>query len=75
MGFSPWGRVPQGRQHIALNLRLQAHTPQPITASTCAIRKCAWKNNAYISFDWRTMRPFKIGEGKAITPMVEMFNG
>jgi hypothetical protein len=59
---------------INLNLRLQAHTPQPITATGCPIRNCAWKDNAYISFDWRAMRPFKIGEGKAITPIVEMFN-
>jgi hypothetical protein len=59
---------------INLNLRLQAHTPQPITATGCAVRNCAWKDNAYISFDWRAMRPFKVGEGKNIVPMVEMFN-
>jgi len=59
---------------INLNLRLQAHTPQPITATGCAVRNCAWKDNAYISFDWRVMRPFRVGEGKDIIPIVEMFN-
>jgi hypothetical protein len=57
-----------------LNLRLQAHTPQPITDTTCAIRNCAWKDTAYTSFDWRVSRPFRIGEGKNIIPTVEMFN-
>ncbi len=59
---------------INLNLRLQAHTPQPITATGCAIRNCAWKDNAYTSFDWRVTRPFKVGEGKNLSPSVEMFN-
>ena len=62
-----------------LNLRLQAHTPQPITLGTCAAdptckRNSSWKDNAYTSFDWRAMRPIKIGEGKNIIPMIEMFN-
>ncbi|MBZ5569046.1 MAG: TonB-dependent receptor [Acidobacteriia bacterium] len=67
--------------HVNVNLRLQAHTPQPITTSACAAdptftckRNSTWKDNAYTSFDWRAMRPIKVGEGKNIVPMVEMFN-
>lgn len=64
---------------INLNLRLQAHSPQPITSDTCAAtptckRNSSWKDNAYTSFDWRVMRPFRVGEGKNIVPMIEMFN-
>ena len=47
---------------------------QQATYSSCPIRNCAWKDNAYISFDWRASRPFKVGEGKALVPIVEMFN-
>ncbi len=57
-----------------LNLRLQAHTPQPITDTGCPIRNCAWKDTAFTSFDWRVSRPFKFGENMALTPTVEMFN-
>jgi hypothetical protein len=32
------------------------------------------KDNAFFSLDWRAMRPFRVGEGKNIVPMVEMFN-
>jgi hypothetical protein len=67
--------------HVNVNLRLQAHTPQPTTTSACAAdptntckRNSTWKDTAYTSFDWRAMRPIKIGEGKNIIPMVEMFN-
>jgi hypothetical protein len=66
---------------VNVNLRLQAHTPQPTTTSACAAdpaftcrRNSTWKNTAYTSFDWRAMRPIRIGEGKNIIPMVEMFN-
>ena len=66
-----YSELPYG---INLNLRLQAHTPQPITAASCLIRNCAWKDTAYTSFDWRVARPFKVGEGKNVIPTVEMFN-
>jgi hypothetical protein len=60
-----------------VNLRLQARTPQPITVSprcaTCP-RNGLRKDNEFVSFDWRAMRPFRIGERYAIIPMVEMFN-
>ncbi len=59
--------------------RLQAHTPQPITPSNCVSnldckRNSTWKDNEYISFDWRATRPFKFGDRFAIIPAVEMFN-
>ena len=59
--------------------RLQAHTPQPITPANCLAnlnckRNSTWKNNEYISFDWRAMRPFKLGEHYRLVPAVEMFN-
>ena len=59
--------------------RLQAHTPQPITPEGCAAlpgckRNSAWKDNEYISFDWRATRPFRFGDRFTITPAVEMFN-
>jgi len=67
--------------HINLNLRLQAHTPQPVTTSACAAdptftcrRNSTWKDNAYTSFDWRVTRPIKFGENKSLIPTVEMFN-
>jgi len=59
--------------------RLQAHTPQPITPNNCAAtpgckRNSTWKDNEYISFDWRATRPFKFGDRFTIIPAVEMFN-
>ncbi|HWY43635.1 MAG TPA: TonB-dependent receptor [Candidatus Sulfotelmatobacter sp.] len=59
--------------------RLQAHTPQPITPSNCVSnldckRNSTWKDNEYISFDWRATRPFKLGDRFTIIPAVEMFN-
>src|SRR5215472_4211317 len=46
-----------------VDTRLQAHTPQPITPANCLAnlnckRNSTWKNNEYVSFDWRAMRPF-----------------
>lgn len=61
-----------------VNVRLQAHTPQPITPDlTICIgckRNSTWKDNEYISFDWRVTRPFKFGDRYALIPMIEMFN-
>jgi len=56
-----------------VDARLQAHTPQPLNGPCCN-RNAGWKNNEYISFDWRAMRPFKVGEHYRIIPAVEMFN-
>ncbi len=53
--------------------RLQAHTPQPLNGRCCN-RNAGWKNNEYISFDWRAMRPFKLGEHYKLIPAIEMFN-
>jgi hypothetical protein len=72
-----YAELPHG---FNVNLRLQAHTPQPITPDSCfatptaGCRNSTWKDNAYISFDWRAMRPFKFGDRYALIPMVEMFN-
>src|SRR5467141_4012840 len=60
-----------------VDARLQAHTPQPITPAVCGTgckRNSAWKNNEYTSFDWRAMRPFKLGERYKLIPAIEMFN-
>jgi outer membrane receptor protein involved in Fe transport len=62
-----------------VDARLQAHTPQPITPVGCAAsagckRNSTWKNNEYVSFDWRAMRPFKVGEHYKLIPAIEMFN-
>jgi Carboxypeptidase regulatory-like domain/TonB-dependent Receptor Plug Domain len=59
--------------------RLQAHSPQPITPANCATlpgckRNSVWKDNEYISFDWRAMRPFRFGDRYQLIPAIEMFN-
>jgi outer membrane receptor protein involved in Fe transport len=64
---------------FTFDTRLQAHTPQPITPANCAAtpgckRNSTWKDNEYISFDWRATRPFHFGDRFTITPAVEMFN-
>jgi len=56
-----------------VDTRLQAHSPQPLNGPCCN-RNAGWKNNEYISFDWRAMRPFKFGEHMRVIPAVEMFN-
>jgi hypothetical protein len=62
-----------------VDARLQAHTPQPITPLNCAPllgckRNSAYKNNEYVSFDWRATRPFKFGERYKVIPAIELFN-
>jgi hypothetical protein len=57
---------------INLNLRLQAHTPQPLNAGTK--RNQQWKDNEFISFDWRVSRPFKFSDRYSIVPTLEVFN-
>jgi carboxypeptidase family protein/TonB-dependent receptor-like protein len=61
------------------DLRLQAHTPQPITPAGCAAlpgckRNSTWKDNAFTTFDWRLERPFNLGDRMKIIPTIEMFN-
>jgi len=64
----PWG--------LQANVRMQARSPQPISPSPRKgnDRNSLRKNNEFFSFDWRLLRPFKIGERYAITPLIEMFN-
>ena len=62
-----------------VDTRLQAHSPQPITPANCLAnlnckRNSTWKNNEYVSFDWRAMRPFRLGEHYRLVPTFEMFN-
>jgi len=62
-----------------VDLRLQAHTPQPITPAGCAAlpgckRNSIWKDNAFTTFDWRLERPFNLGDRMKIIPTIEMFN-
>ena len=73
-----YAELPHG---FVFNTRLQAHSPQPITPDTCTeatatpgCRNSVWKNNEYISWDWRVSRPFRFGDRYALTPTAEMFN-
>jgi hypothetical protein len=56
--------------------RIQAHSAQPITPDvrTATNRNTLRKDNQYFSFDWRLVRPIKLGERYALVPTVEMFN-
>ena len=59
--------------------RLQARSAQPANPGAfgppqCANRNTLRKDNDYFSFDWRLSRPFRFGDGLALTPTVEMFN-
>jgi len=64
---------------FTFDTRLQAHSPQPITAANCSAtpgckRNSTWKDNEYISFDWRATRPIKFGDRYTLIPAIEMFN-
>ena len=69
--------VPGG---VQLNTRIQGRTAQPITASPRSLngqdrgRNGERKDNAFFSFDWRVTRPFALGAGVQVMPMIEMFN-
>jgi hypothetical protein len=69
--------VPGG---IQLNTRIQGRTAQPITANPRSLdgqdrgRNGERKDNAFFSFDWRVARPFSVGGGVQIMPVIEMFN-
>lgn len=56
--------------------RVQARSAQPLTpgARTATNRNIDRKDNEYFSFDWRLLRPFRIGENFQIIPVFEMFN-
>ena len=62
------------------NARIQARSASPITPSPREVngvdlgRNSIRKDNKYFSFDWRLMRPFKMGKDLEIVPTVEMFN-
>ncbi len=68
----PWG--------FQANVRMQAHSAQPISPSPRVLggvdggRNTLRKDNAFFTFDWRLVRPFKFGERFAVVPIVEMFN-
>jgi hypothetical protein len=65
---------------LQLNARIQARSAQPITPNPRVVngvdlgRNSERKDNEYFSFDWRLLRPFKLGERVALSPMLEMFN-
>ena len=69
--------IPAGLQ---LNARMQARGAQPITPNPRSLngvdrgRNSDRKDNDYFSFDWRLMRPFALGGGAQVIPMLEMFN-
>jgi len=62
------------------NARIQARSAQPITPDPRFVdgrdlgRNSARKDNKFFSFDWRLMRPFKVGKSGELIPSVEMFN-
>jgi len=69
--------VPGGFQ---INTRLQGRTAQPITPSPRSLngvdrgRNTERKDNAFFSFDWRLVRPFRFGGRYELMPIIEMFN-
>ena len=68
----PWG--------IESNVRMQAHSAQPITASPRFVggkdlgRNTLRKDNAFFAFDFGVDRRFHLGEKMSIIPRIEMFN-
>lgn len=68
-----YGNLPAG---IIGNSRIQARSAQPITPTGGGAdeRNSIRKDNAFFTFDWRIMRPFKFGNRYEVTPTFEMFN-
>jgi outer membrane receptor for ferrienterochelin and colicin len=67
-------------RQFLLNVRIQAHTAQPITTSPRVLngvdRGRNWdrKDNGYFSLDSRLQRPFRVGPHAQVIPSFEMFN-
>jgi hypothetical protein len=63
-----------------LNVRMQAHSAEPITAEprfqngADTGRNSLRKDNAFFTFDFGVARPFRFGERYALIPKLEMFN-
>jgi hypothetical protein len=68
-----YGNLPGG---VVGNARIQARTAQPITPTpgSADTRNSIRKDNEFFSFDWRVMRPFRLGNRYDVIPMLEMFN-
>ena len=68
----PWG--------IEANVRMQAHSAQPISPEPRIVngvvldRNSLRKDNAFFTFDFAVSRPFHLGERLSIIPKLEMFN-
>jgi Carboxypeptidase regulatory-like domain/TonB-dependent Receptor Plug Domain/TonB dependent receptor len=68
----PWG--------LHGNIRMQAHSSQPITPSPRFQggkdlgRNSIQKDNAFFTFDFGVDRPFHFGERMQLIPRIEMFN-
>ena len=62
------------------NVRMQAHSAQPITPEPRFVngvdqgRNSLLKDNAFFTFDFGVDRPFHLGERFQIIPRIEMFN-
>ena len=75
--FYTYAELPWGFQ---ADVRMQAHSAQPITASPRVLngvdrgRNSLRKDTQFFAFNWRLQRPFKFGERFALIPIVEMFN-
>jgi len=65
---------------LNLSTRVQARTAQPITPSPRVLdnvdrgRNSERKDNEFFTFDWRLVRPFRVGMRMEVIPMLEMFN-
>jgi outer membrane receptor for ferrienterochelin and colicin len=75
--FFAYGELPAGFRG---NVRIQARSAQPITPTPRVVngvdlgRNSDRKDNKFFSFDWRLMRPFKLGGDVEVVPTIEMFN-
>ncbi len=62
------------------NVRMQAHSAQPITPEPRFVngvdqgRNSLRKDNAFFTFDFGVDRPFHLGERMRLIPRIEMFN-